>query len=177
MQAAAARYQEEGFSQIYVACARTNTQCFINLLEDRFGEVEEPDLEELETEATRGLRDHATTAEEANVAAMEGPIPADSIMRVTVTQLSVTLEFGLQPDMYPETESVHEVSKKDPTKKTTKFYYSCRKCAKSSQNKISMFTHARRCFNIKLVCSGCKKEYESHDGIEKHINEVHGGNL
>ena len=48
--------------------------------------------------------DHATTAEEANVVTMEGPIPADSIMQVTVTQLPVTLEFGLQPDMYPKTE-------------------------------------------------------------------------
>ena len=38
-----------------------------------------------------------------------------------------------------------------------------------------MFTHARHCFNIKLICPVCEKEFESHDGIEKHINEKHDG--
>ena len=134
LQAAAARYQEEGFSRIYVACTGTNTQCFINLLEDMFREIDEPDLEDLEMEATKEMRDRATTAEEANVAATEGPLPANGVMRVTVTQLLVPLEFGLQPEMYPETESICEASKKDATKKITKFYYSCCKCTKLSQN-------------------------------------------
>ena len=35
--------------------------------------------------------------------------------------------------------------------------------------------HARRCFNIVLVCPGCQKTYESHDGIGKHITEIHDG--
>ena len=95
-----------GFSEIYVACTGTNTQHFINLLEGMFGEIDEPDLEDLETEATKEMQDRATMAEEANVAATEGPLPADGVMRVTVTQLPVPLEFGLQPEMYPETESI-----------------------------------------------------------------------
>ena len=140
-----------------------------------FGEVDKPDLEELEMPATKWMQAQVATAEEADVVLMEGPIPEDGKTQVMVTQVPVPLEFGLQPDMYPVSDPVKEISKKDPKKKTTKFYYMCRKFTKSSQNKISMYTHAHRCFNIILICSVCQKTYESHDGIDKHITEIHGG--
>ena len=38
-----------------------------------------------------------------------------------------------------------------------------------------MMTHTQRCLNIKLVCKICKKEYESSEGIENHIGEMHKG--
>ena len=38
-------------------------------------------------------------------------------------------------------------------------------------------THMRCCLNIKLICGGCGKEYDSSDAIEKHISEVHGGDI
>ena len=120
-------------------------------------------------------REEAATAEEANIAATEGPTLSRNITRIVITSLPVPLEFGLQPEMYPETESVKESSKWDPSKKVIKFYYGCRKCPHSSQNKLSMYTHARRCFNIKLVCPQCQKEYESSEGIDRHIAEVHDG--
>ena len=140
-----------------------------------FGEVDELDLEELETPATKWMQAQAATAEEADVALKEGPIPEDGTMWVIVTQVPVPLEFGLQPDMYLVSDPVKEISKKDPKKKTTKFYYTCQKCTKSSQNKISMYMHACRCFNIVLVCPGCQKTYKSHDGIGKHIAKIHDG--
>ena len=171
MQEAAARYQEEGFSWIYVACAGTNTQKLIDLLETMF----EPDLEGLESETMKEMREEATTAEKADIAATEGPIPSGSITRMVVTSLPVPLEFGLQPEMCPKTESVKEPSKKDPSKRVTKFYYVCCKCPHSSQNKSSMYTHARQCFNIKLVCPRCQKEYESSEGIDRHIAKIHDG--
>ena len=171
---AAVCYQEEGFSHIYLACAGSNAQHFINLLKSMFGEIDEPDLEDLETSTTKQMREQAATAEETNITSTEGPISQDGTTRVTVTHLPVPLEFGLHPDMYPMTDPVREASKKDPKKMTTKFYYTCCKCGKSSQNKISMFTHARRCFNIVLVCPNCQKTYESHDGVSKHISEMHG---
>ena len=40
-----------------------------------------------------------------------------------------------------------------------------------------MMTHTRHCLNIKLICGGCDKEYDSSDAIEKHINEVHNGDI
>ena len=40
-----------------------------------------------------------------------------------------------------------------------------------------MMTHTRRCLNIKLICGGCGKEYDSSDVIEKHINKVHNGDI
>ena len=140
-----------------------------------FGDPEEPNLEGLESEPVKKMREQAAVAEKADVEATEDPIPLGNVTRIIITSLPVSLEFGLQPEMCPETESVKEPSKKNPSKLVTKFYYACCKCPHSSQNKISMFTHARRCFNIKLVCPQCQKEYESSDGIDKHISEVHNG--
>ena len=143
MQEAVVRYQEEGFSRIYVACAGTNTQKLIDLLETMFGDQDEPDLEGLELETMKEMREEATTAKKANIAATEGPTPSGNITRMVVTSLPVPLEFGLQPEMYPETELVKEPSKKDPSKRVTKFYYVCRRCLHSSQNKPSMYTHTQ----------------------------------
>ena len=42
-----------------------------------FGEIDEPDLEELETQATKRMQAQVTTAEEADVVLTEGPIPKD----------------------------------------------------------------------------------------------------
>ena len=140
-----------------------------------FGDLDEPDLEELETETMKQMCAQAASAEEANIVSAEGAISKGGIAKTMVTSLPVPLEFGLKPEMQPETDPVREISKKDPTKKVTKFYYACHKCTHYSRNKSSMFTHARHCFNIKLICPVCKKEFESHDGIEKHINEKHDG--
>ena len=40
-----------------------------------------------------------------------------------------------------------------------------------------MMTHICRCINIKLVCRKCGKEYDSSEYIEKHIDEMHGGDI
>ena len=138
-------------------------------------DLDEPDLEELETETMKQMCAQAASAEEANIISIEGAIPKDGITKITVTSLPVPLEFGLKPEMQSKTDPVREISIKDPTKKVMRFYYTCRKCTHSSQNKPSMFTHARHCFNIKLICPACEKEFESHDVIEKHINEKHDG--
>ena len=151
-----------------MACAGTNTQKIINLLETKFGDQDEPNLEGLESGTMQEMREEAAATKKADLAATEGPIPFGGITRMVVTSLSVSLEFGLQPEMCPETESVKEPSKKDPSKRVTKFYYMCRRCPHSSQNKPSMYTHAQRCFNIKLVCPRCQKEYESSEGIDRH---------
>ena len=140
-----------------------------------FGDLDEPDLEGLETEMMKQMHAQAASAEEADIISAEGATSKGGVTKIMVTSLLVAPEFGLKPEMQPETDSVREISKKDPTKKITKFYYACCKCTHSFQNKSSMFTHARRCFNIKLICPVCEKEFESHDGIEKHINKKHDG--
>ena len=73
----AARYQQEGFSQVYIPLAGTNTQKFINLLEDMFGDLDLEDLdpEELETTATKTLHQAVAQAEEASISQEHGPIP------------------------------------------------------------------------------------------------------
>ena len=173
LQEAAPHYPEEGFSHVYIACTGTNTQRLTDLLETMFGDLDEPDLEELETKTMKQMHAQATSAEEADIVSAEGAIPKGGITKIMVTSLLVPPEFGLEPEMHPETDPVREISKKYPTKKVTKFYYTCRKCTHFSQNKSNMFTHAHRCLNIKLICPVCEKEFESHDGIKKHINEKH----
>ena len=142
-----------------------------------FGDLdpEDVDPEQLESRTTKALRQEATQAEETAVAAMHGPIPADQVTRVPINVASLPAEFGIPPESLPETESVKEASSKNPAKRVTKFYYTCKICQHSSQNKVSMLTHMRRCLKIKLFCQICNKEYESANYAEKHINEAHKG--
>ena len=177
LQEVAAKYQYEGFSRIYIACVGTDMQKLIDLLEIMFGEmdIEDIDLSEMETETTRDLCKEAEVAETASTAVETGATSKDKTTRVYVTSLPVPLEFGIPSKNLPETESIKERSSKNPAKKVTKFYYTCHLCPHSSQNKVSMMTHTRRCLNIKLVCVVCNKAYDSSEYIEKHINDVHNG--
>ena len=86
LQEVASKYQYEGFSRIYIACAGTNTQKLIDLLEMMFGDMdmEDIDLSELETETTRNLRKEAETAEAASTATETGAISKDKITKVNL---------------------------------------------------------------------------------------------
>ena len=149
----------------------------MDLLEMMFGDLdmEDQDPEQFESSATKALRQEATKAEEASVVTEHGPIPSDAITHVMVISTPIPIEFGIPEASIPETENIKMPSAKNPAKKVTWFYYSCRVCSHSSQNKASMMTHTRRCLHIKLVCKVCKKEYESSEGIENHIDEMHKG--
>ena len=149
----------------------------VDLLETMFRDLdlEDVNLEQLETEATQVLREEAHKAEGTSVAAEHGPIPADKITHVVITSVPIPIEIGIPKNSLPETENIKVPFSKNPAKKVTRFYYNCRFCSHSSQNKPSMMTHSRRCLQIKLICGVCKKEYESSDRLENHINDVHGG--
>ena len=177
VQEAAARYQNEGFSRIYMACTGSNMQKFIDLLETMFGDLDIDDIDilELETKTTKGLHEEAEMAETASIVAETEAIPKDKITKFYTTSLRLPHEFGIPPDSLPKTENVKERSTRNPAKKVKKFYYACRICSHSSQNKSSMMMHTRRCMNIKLICVICNKAYDSSDDIKKHINEVHDG--
>ena len=100
LQEAASKYQYEGFSRIYVACAGTSTQKLVDLLETMFGDMDmdDIDLSELEAETTRNLRKEAETAEAASTAIETRAISKDKITRVYVTSLPVPPEFGIPPE-------------------------------------------------------------------------------
>ena len=137
--------------------------------------MDDIDLSELEAETTRNLHKEAEMAEAASTAVETRAISKDKITRVYVTSLPVPPEFGIPPQSLPEMENVKERSVKNPAKKVTRFYYICRLCPHSSQNKASMMTHTRRCLNIKLVYAICSKAYDSSEYIEKHISDTHNG--
>ena len=110
LQEVAAHYQEEGFSHAYITCAGTNTQQLIDLLKMMLGNLDEPDLEELETETMKQMCNQAALAEEANTISAEGAISQGGITKIMVTSLPVLLEFGLKPEMQPATDPVREIS-------------------------------------------------------------------
>ena len=140
-------------------------------------DLEDLDLEELETTMTKNLHQAVAQAEEASVSQEHGPIPADKVTRVEVRTTPVPIEFRIPKTSVPESENVKIPSIANPAKKISRFYYNCKHCTKSSQNKASMMTHMHQYINIKLVCGGCSKEYDSADYMEKHINEAHGGDI
>ena len=179
LQEAAAKYQYEGFSHIYIACASTNTHKFIDMLESMFGDFNLDDLDpqQLETDAMKNLHQKAGQAEEASVSKEHGAIPKDKITCIVVRATPVRIECGIPTISIPESENVKLPSAMNPAKKITRFYYNCKHYTKSAQNKPSMMTHMRRCLNIKSICGGCGKEYDFSDATEKHINEVHNGDI
>ena len=140
-----------------------------------FGDLDPEDLdpEELETSATKDLHQAVAQAEEAAVSQEHGPIPDDRVTRGIVRTTPVPIEFRIPEISVPESENVKIPSIANPAKKISRFYYNCKHCTKSSQNKA----HTHWCINIKLVCGGCDKEYDSANYMEKHINEIHGGDI
>ena len=177
LQEAAAKYQSEGFVCIYITCMGTEAKKLIDLLEDLFRELDPDNMnpEQLESKVTKVLRQEAATSKEATIKTAHGQILADHAIRIPITMADIPLEFGIPPECILETENVKEVLARNPAKKVTKFYYTCKVCQHSSQSKISMLTHTRQCLKIKLICQVCSKEYESADYAEKHIKEAHRG--
>ena len=102
-----------------MACAGSNTQKFIDLLEMMFGDldIDGIDISELETETTKGMCKEAEMAETASIVAETWAIPKDNITRVCITSLPVPHEFWIPPDSLPKAENVKERSTKNPAKK------------------------------------------------------------
>ena len=149
------------------------------MLESMFRDFDLDDLDpqQLETDAMKNLHQEAGQAKEASVSKEHGAIPKDKITRIIVKTTPVPIECGNPTMSIPESEDVKLPSATNPAKKITQFYYHCKHCTKSAQNKPSMMTHTHCCLNIKLICGGCGKEYDSPDAIEKHINKVHNGDI
>ena len=149
------------------------------MLETMFGEIDEEDMDpqQLESEETTAQHHEAAQAEEASVSKEHGAISEDKITHVIVQSTPVPIECGIPIISIPESENVKVPLAANPAKKVSRFYYNCKHCAKSSQNKTSMMPHTHRCLSIKLICGGCEKEYDSSEAMERHINEAHKGDV
>ena len=95
-----------------------------------------------------------------------------------LTSLPIPTEFGLEKEFHPTIGYLEEPSKASG-KMITKTYYNCTVCSKRSQNKDSMFNHARHHLNIVIRCAWpeCGKKYEAPEGLEKHVPKKHRGLL
>ena len=74
-----------------------NTQKLIDLLENMFRDLDEPNLEGLEMDAMKSMHEQAAVAEKRDIETTGGPIPTGGVTHVVVTSLPVPIEFGLQP--------------------------------------------------------------------------------
>ena len=79
-------------------------QKLVNLLETMFGDLdlEDIDLGQLETDATKALFKEAAKAEEVAVVATQGPILADKITCVVITSVPIPVEFGIPVESLPK---------------------------------------------------------------------------
>ena len=156
-----------------------NTQKCIDLLESMFRDFDLDDLDpqQLEMDGTKNLHQEAEQVEEASVSKEHGAIPRDKITCIVIKTTPVPIKCGIPTISITESENVKLPSATNPAKKITLFYYNCKHCTKSAQNKPSMMTHTCHPLNMKLICGGCGKEYDSSDAIEKHIKEVHNGEI
>ena len=108
-----------------------------------FGDVDIDDLDpqQLETEPIQAMREEASKAKEASMSKEHGPILKDKVTCITVTTTLVPIEHGIPELSILESENVKYPSVTNPAKKLMQFYYHCKHCAKSSQNKVSMMNH------------------------------------
>ena len=135
MQEATAKYNYEGWTRMYMTCAGTDTQKLINMLESMFGDGPEVDLEGLDTDAVKKMREEAEQAEAKKVGK-----ETISNKNLVITKLPLTLEYGIHSNCIPELVSVSEWCDKKK-EKVNKFYYHCHVCQHELQNCSSMLTH------------------------------------
>ena len=159
---------------MYISCVGTDTQKLVNMFESMFGDGPEVDLEDLDTDAIKKMREEAEQAEVA--AAKKVRKETISNKNLVITKLPLTPEYGIHPNCIPELVSVREWCDKKK-EKVNKFYYRCHVCQHESQNHSSMLTHTRRCLKIFLVCGACGKNSLSVSGLEEHAGKVHSGDL
>ena len=76
-------------------------QKLVDLLETMFGDLdlEDIDLEQLETDTNKALCKEAAKAEEVAVAAAHGPIPVDKITCVVITLVPIPVEFRIPVEL------------------------------------------------------------------------------
>ena len=162
---------------MFVALASTDTQYIIDMLEEMFRVEPLADPEELLTSQVKAKFDSAHEAEEAAAKAQGAPDPSSKTSIVKAKSLPIASDFGIDPELYPESIAVSSISAKTG-KEVNKFYYKCRVCkAHSSQNQPSMCTHTQKCLNLKIRCPLCDATYDSSNYLQNHITKTHGGSL
>ena len=80
---------------MYISCVGTDTQKLINMLESMFGDGPEVDLEDLDTDAVKKMREEAEQAEVA--AAKNVGKETISNKNLVITKLPLTPEYGSIP--------------------------------------------------------------------------------
>ena len=141
----AARYSQEGWDSFYLAVASSDCQIILDMFSELFGPLAQLDLEE---PAQKKAHTEAAAVEE-EMLKQEGLPNTSKETILFLTSLPILTEFGLEKEFQPTINYLVEPSRASG-QKITKTYYSCTICSKHSQNKDSMYTHARWHLNILL---------------------------
>ena len=107
---AAARYQYEGWTQMFVALVGTDTQYMIDMLEEMFGEGPLVDPKELLTSKVKAKFESACEAEK-EAAKVEGEMdPSSTVTVIKAKSLPVASDFGINPELYLKSYAVPGIS-------------------------------------------------------------------
>ena len=82
-----------------------------------FGDLDEPDLEELEIEMMKQMHAQAASAEEADIISVKGAISKGGITKIVVTSLMAPLEFGLKMECSLKQIQSGKLAKRIPPRK------------------------------------------------------------
>ena len=161
---------------MFVALVGTDMQNIIDMLEEMFGEGLLVDPKKFLTAYVKAKFEVARAKEET-LAEAEGELDPSKETVIYPTSLPIMPDFGIDPNLLPETTVCTEKIAKTG-KSVDKFYYRCHICKNhSSQNRPSMCTHTQKCLNVKLRCPLCKATYDSTEYLQNHVSKIHGGNL
>ena len=146
LQETAGKYNYEGWTHIYIACAGTDTQRLIDMLEAMFGDSPKIDIKD--TETVQEMWAKAQKAK-ADVAQKQGK-PSAFNKSLIITKLPLVPKYGINSDYWPELVQVREWCDKKQDK-VDKLYYQCHICKHESQNRASMLTHQKVYENVSCL--------------------------
>ena len=128
------------------------------MFSELFSPSSQLDLEDLKEPQQK--KAHVEAAKfEKEMLRQEGVMDTSKETVLYPASLPIPTEFGLEKDFCPTVRYLEEPSKASG-KMVTKTYYNCTVCNKRSQNKDTMFKHARCHLNIVIGCAWpkCRKK-------------------
>ena len=142
-----------------------------------FGPPSWTELEDLDKRAKEKARSEAATFEE-EILKQEGVPDTGQAKMVYPTSTTISHTIGIPVDYFPTTHQAKELSK-STGQMVGHMYYHCTICSHRSQNQDSTYTHTHRHLNVVIGCAwpNCTKTHDTPNGLNAHVNKVHGGLL
>ena len=161
LQEVASRYAQKGWAHIYFGLVGTNTQIFLDLLIELFGELALLDPENLKAPTQKYHHLEGGAAIAADTAAKGETEPPKETVFAYPLSLPIAVGFGLESVFLPKTVK-HEKRNITTGQMITKVFYKCVFYPYCIQNRATVLTHTRHNhFNVHLACQTWKYALDS----------------